>query len=838
MYHRARKRLTTSYVVACLLLLAAGYLVWPSRAAWKDPKLLPYRLVTLQELPQALATHDADHNGFSECYHLSSTGHEQRGANVVCRRDHNGVLIEQYNFLGEVKSPVHFADVVGDGRDELVAWITRNDTAFVEIRTFDDQRIACFPAVTKDEYSNIENIGVWDCHGYLLDARDIDGDGLKDLVFAVRTGYAGSPRGIYAFRLPDGKLLWHEQMGAFPTGQVAADLDGDGLPEYVLGCDTPENLRRPINGTQDNVAYLMVFDHDGRRLFREVLGDKGTFVRPWLFRHEPRGPLRCGVICDRRIKEAQALPSEVLELEFPRLTLRRLLPPLPFALNLGAFVDLDENGVYELLLIGDNATAYLYRYDPARGMYVPGIERELRLAAGRLADAIVVHDLDQDGAKEILVDTGTRGSFVLDARLRLLATAPDITVIHVVLRGKERPLLLASYVGRPASSLMRFERTPGRWRNYAALVVPPAALFVLLVALSWQFLLSFAACRTLPALAPTANWVRLDRSLAIRECSQAVTDKLPAPTPTVSLQEVLPPGAAQFVRSWIGRHKASRAEAVRDVELPDRTHSLVVFEWYPWPGPALFRGGVLLWRQLPGFGLPRSGEWMKLTRAMVHDAKNPLSASLNIVARLRRGDQASHRGDGKAQEDLAEVEAQILQARNAIVRLLSFMDVTTHTPRPCDVNALIEEVCEQFRAELAAGVRLRLELSDNLPLVRVTHEALRMALRNIIQNAVEAVGPQGSIVVSSYTETRPSSESRAGESWIVIEILDDGPGIPPDLRPNLFEPGISTKEGGSGLGLAITKEIMQSLQGEVRVDSPGGHGTLVVLSIPVRHPTS
>lgn len=833
MYTRAKKRLTTSYVLACLFLLVTGYLVWPSKEAWQDPQLLPFRFVPIRELPPLLATCDADHDGFSESYHYGRPSEAHTFS--VERRDHNGVVSEQYNFLGHTAyQRAFFADLVGDYREELIVWFRRNDTAFVDIRSFEDQRIACFPAVTTDEYSNMANIGSWDCAGELLDARDLDGDGLKDLVFVVFTQYAGSPRGVYAFRFPDGKLLWHERMGAAPIAPVAADLDGDGCPEYVLGSGTPENLRAPINGTKDDLAYLMVYDHTGHRLLREVLGAKGTFVQPWLFSEKDEGRLRCGIICKRPIKQAQALPSEVFELEFPSLTLRRLLPPLHFGLLGGGFVDLDDNGESELVLVDERLTARLYRYAAPRGIFVQHFERALPLSCGYDVETYFL-DLDRDGTKEIVFDSRTtRGIAVLDERLRLLATGPGISRLHAVHRGKERPLLVAVYKDREASALLRFERTPGRWRHYAALVAPPVALFVLLGALSWQFFLSLATSHTLPALVPTTNWVRLDGGMHIRECSQAVRDKLSGLTTPASLGDVLPPEAAQFLEGWLKVHKATRAEAVQDVQLTDRTHSLFVFEWYPWPRLLLVSGGFLVWRQLQVPAPMRSVEWMKIARAMVHDAKNPLSASLALVGRVRQCSHDHAQGDAQCDNDLVEMERQILQARDTILRLLAFMDIATHKPRPCDVNALIQEVCGEFMAESGSGVHFRLDLSENIPIVRVSHEALRMALRNVIRNALEAVNEQGSVVITSYVETMPS-ERNTWEDWIVVEVLDDGPGIPPDLLPSLFQPGVTTKTGGSGLGLAITKEIMQSLEGEVRIDSPGGHGTLLTLSFPVRH---
>jgi anti-sigma regulatory factor (Ser/Thr protein kinase) len=724
---------------------------------------------------------------------------------------------------------------VGDGREELVVWLLRNDTAFVDIRTTDDQRVTRFPALTTDEHTNLDNIGRWDCPGFLIDSRDLDGDGQNDLIFLVRTGHAGSPRGLFAFRFPDGAILWQEKMVAFPTASLATDLEGDGLPEYVLGTDTPQNLRAPINGTKDDVAYLMVFDHDGKRLFRKELAAKGTFVRTYQFREHAQGTARCAVLCNRVQKEAQVLPSDLFEMEFPQLALRRLLPPPPFSRSAFTIADLDEDGISEALLVAEDSRAQLYRYSVDKRVFVPQLERKVPVQGIDGAAGVACYDLNLDGTKEVVCET-LRGFVVLDARLRLLGADAGLGGPLLIRRGKEKPLLVANRRDREGSLLLRFEPTPHLWWNCAAIVAPPLAVVVVLGLLTWHFLLSLSAYCSLPVLSPTANWVRLDRHLRPREWSGALAERVNRSTTSISLGDLLPPSAVQYVQGWLRVHGAHSAESVQELELPDRTHGLFIFEWYPRPGLTLSGGGVLLWRQLPVSAPFRSGEWLKLTRGMVHDLNNPLSAALTLLGRLRRELQPTVQNQDQCQEHLGEMENQVVQARNTALRLPSLMDLASHKPRPCDVNALVEEVCKQFRGEVGPEVLFHLNAGKDLPLVHVAHDALRMALRNVIQNAVEAVGKRGNIFLTTYRESRQRPESSQWEEWIVIEVLDDGPGIPPDLLGRLFEPGVTTKPGGSGVGLAITKEIMQSLQGDVRVECPGGHGTSVTLSIPVRHP--
>jgi signal transduction histidine kinase len=95
-----------------------------------------------------------------------------------------------------------------------------------------------------------------------------------------------------------------------------------------------------------------------------------------------------------------------------------------------------------------------------------------------------------------------------------------------------------------------------------------------------------------------------------------------------------------------------------------------------------------------------------------------------------------------------------------------------------------------------------------------------------VRNATEAVVAKGKGTVTLRTR-------RAG-TRILIEVEDDGTGIPPDVLPRLFDPFFSTKEGGSGLGLALTQQIVKDHGGDLAVDSSVGKGTVFRVAVPAR----
>ena len=125
-----------------------------------------------------------------------------------------------------------------------------------------------------------------------------------------------------------------------------------------------------------------------------------------------------------------------------------------------------------------------------------------------------------------------------------------------------------------------------------------------------------------------------------------------------------------------------------------------------------------------------------------------------------------------------------------------------------------------------SGVELVLDLEPLLPSVEVDEGQLRQVLLNILGNARQVMQPGGRVRVS----THPGA---AGE--IVIEIADNGPGIPQDALDKIFEPFFSKRAGGTGLGLAIARQMVENHRGHIEVESKVGEGTTFRIRLPRRH---
>jgi len=237
-----------------------------------------------------------------------------------------------------------------------------------------------------------------------------------------------------------------------------------------------------------------------------------------------------------------------------------------------------------------------------------------------------------------------------------------------------------------------------------------------------------------------------------------------------------------------------------------------------------------------------------LAAGLAHEIKNPL-VSIKTFAQLlpEKFDDAEFR------EDYANIMVNEVDRIDKIVnRLLTLSRPVEYADENVEINALLEHVLTLFLYELdKRAISVRKQLAAELPPVRGNAELLTQLLINLVINAMEALEskPQQhgrELSLSSYTgpappPVRPEAETNgrfvldfsdrhtapphAAARWIVVEVADTGPGIPPDKLHCIFEPFYTTHRSGQGLGLAIVKNIVQDHRGIVEVSTGAEKGT-------------
>lgn len=148
---------------------------------------------------------------------------------------------------------------------------------------------------------------------------------------------------------------------------------------------------------------------------------------------------------------------------------------------------------------------------------------------------------------------------------------------------------------------------------------------------------------------------------------------------------------------------------------------------------------------------------------------------------------------------------------------------------PVDPAAMGRKIVDEFRPQFEAqGVKLAVEIGDDLPQITADRIGLRQVIINLLLNALQAV-----------SENEPPAEKHVGMSMTVagralhIRISDNGPGIKPSQRDKLFEPFFTTKTQGSGLGLYLSRRIIEQHRGTIGVSSNNDGTTTFTVTLPL-----
>jgi len=223
-----------------------------------------------------------------------------------------------------------------------------------------------------------------------------------------------------------------------------------------------------------------------------------------------------------------------------------------------------------------------------------------------------------------------------------------------------------------------------------------------------------------------------------------------------------------------------------------------------------------------------------LATGLAHEIANPLAC---LVAALdwtkeRVGRMRQHGSADAAQLDrlapdveLALVSAQTITSLIRDFQLFLRPDEITPIVGAAEVKPAIERALHMARARLGSVTPLSTELGE-VPSVRVPSTRITQIVLNLLLNAADALAerPWSANLVEVILKT---VDDRA-----VIEVRDNGPGLSPERRRHLFEPGNTGKATGAGLGLAISRQLARLSGGDITVSCPPGNGTIFRVVLP------
>lgn len=232
-------------------------------------------------------------------------------------------------------------------------------------------------------------------------------------------------------------------------------------------------------------------------------------------------------------------------------------------------------------------------------------------------------------------------------------------------------------------------------------------------------------------------------------------------------------------------------------------------EWAALRDPHFFQGVAKKLGRLTSVG--------QLTSIFAHDIKNPLHVILSTAELMLTSGELP----AESRESLELIERNAQRASRIVKTLLDFSRSGICQLRPCSVNEIAEHCIGLIVSSLKTSrVSVKKELGQ-VPKVFLDPHYLNSVVYNLLNNAAEALGPDGGEIVVASGVKEP------GE--VCLRITDNGRGMDPGVLSSIFQPFFTTKENGTGLGLYLARQVMNEHSGRITLDSRPGKGTSVTL---------
>lgn len=199
----------------------------------------------------------------------------------------------------------------------------------------------------------------------------------------------------------------------------------------------------------------------------------------------------------------------------------------------------------------------------------------------------------------------------------------------------------------------------------------------------------------------------------------------------------------------------------------------------------------------------------EMAASLGHEVRNPLTTVRGFLQLFQAKTEYA------AQKEYFSLMIEELDRANSIItEFLSLAKNKKIDLAPNDLNAIIRKLFPLLQADaLRSGKAVSIELND-IPDILLDENEIRQCILNLVRNGLEAIKPKGTVTI----------KTRLAEEYVMLEIHDDGEGIPPEIVAKFGTPFVTTKDKGTGLGIPICYQIVKRHHAEIKVDT-GQTGT-------------
>ncbi|MGH9713877.1 MAG: two-component system sensor histidine kinase NtrB [Candidatus Acidiferrales bacterium] len=216
----------------------------------------------------------------------------------------------------------------------------------------------------------------------------------------------------------------------------------------------------------------------------------------------------------------------------------------------------------------------------------------------------------------------------------------------------------------------------------------------------------------------------------------------------------------------------------------------------------------------------------QLSAGLAHEIRNPLGVIKGSAEMLT---QKVADTNPLASELAGYISTEVNRLNSLVARFLDFARPSHLEFQPLQVSTLVERALEMVQTQMPnAQVRVERQYAGGLPDVRADSQLCEQVFVNLILNAFQAMdGQQGRLCISI------THDKSGGKPGVAVQLEDTGPGVPPDLREQIFNPFFTSKKEGVGLGLAIVAKIVDDHRGWIRLETDSSRGAKFRVFLPV-----
>ncbi len=648
--------------------------------------------------------------------------------------------------------------------------------------------------------------------------EDIDADGRLELLCLGLDSFTANPRGIYVFDIISGELKWQFVTPCNVSGLILRDFDNNGTKELVFGTTALKNTEQVINGLDDFNGWLVMLSTSGEVLYKEQQFTGNGQVLVDIADHGQDGKLEIYVV-NSTWGSANNRNTASMYSWTGKSMLRRL--------NLQMSTTLERLQNADFVKRMDAAgTSRIHLVDKSRGLIV--LDDNLQVIPHKQKEYAkliwMVEDLDQDNNKEIVLQTEDNYLLVLDnhynIKARIKIPFPDDTeiVVNIVRTGIENNPLISVASER---EVRYYSYGHQALLKYITRVIKDHTMVLNLGLLVLVGMLLYRYARRLNVMKITAN--QMQEGLIVLTNAHKIAF---ASNPVFMLAEGSKDPACRnlqlcFPSIYLALLKFMESGRDRYVY----TETLGLEE-----GLQSYRVSMSHTRNLRKIWLitlfPMAADpsqvadklhWADIARRLSHHVRRHIT---NIMLAL---DVLQTQSEANRKEYYQIIGSEIDKVRVFTHAFQRFTELK-------DFELQLQEIVPCIEHCLA-----RTALPHNIKLIRnwgteplqAYIEPIRFeeAITNMINNALEAM-PNGGVLHISV-KVFPKVSSPQEDHTVLVEIEDNGCGIPAKYIEDIWKPFFTTNQSGTGIGIPETKKIMDSLGGIMYIQSEEGLGTTV-----------